>query len=374
MTPTRRRPYRSIPLLLLALTASASAQAAESYLKVIPGTALAWGAVNRMGEASDKIQKLAGIVQAPAVSVLDLVKKEKGVTKGLDEKGAAGVFGLPGKTEKDASVGAFFFAVADEKAFLGNFEVVKAGEKLSEIKLKTADATIYCLAMRGGYALIAPKSDRAAIEAALEAKQDVLPRWPAWSRGSPKTTPRWPALPPASSMPRERPARDSKKSKEGMAGAAEMAGLHSFLDVLDKAMEAAPHELSLALAGIRCDKQGTVCVIGRARLASGGLVSAAVATIPPVKESLLSGLPGGPFVVAAGGVGMPKLIDAYMDMAAGFMTSMKSLYGMSAQDVQSHEQRIARALPAGPFDKLSHEIGQAQRSYLQQHVLRVGRR
>ena len=57
--------------------------------------------------------------------------------KGLDEKGAAGFFVVPGKTEKDPAVGAVFVAVADEKEFLGNFEVVKAGEKISEVKLKT---------------------------------------------------------------------------------------------------------------------------------------------------------------------------------------------------------------------------------------------
>ena len=128
-----------------------------------------------MNEASDKIQKLAAIVQAPAVSVLEQIKKETGMVKGLDEKGAAGFFVVPGKTEKDASVGAVFVAVADEKEFLGNFEIVKAGEKISEVKLKTPErATIaIVLAMRNGYALIAPKSDRAALEAAVEAKQDI---------------------------------------------------------------------------------------------------------------------------------------------------------------------------------------------------------
>ena len=175
MTLTRRHLYGSFPLLLLALAAT-TARAADNYLKLIPGTALAWGAVNHMNEASDKIQKLAAIVQAPAVSVLEEIKKESGVTKGLDEKGAAGVFGVPGKTEKDASVGAFV-AVADEKEFLGNFEVVKAGEKISEVKLKTEHATrgdsIRLICFRNGYALMAAKSDRAALEAALNARQDI---------------------------------------------------------------------------------------------------------------------------------------------------------------------------------------------------------
>ena len=175
MILTQRHLFRFFSLLLSALAVATSARAADSYLKVIPSTALAWGAVNHMNEASDKIQKLAGIVQAPAVSVLDLLKTASGVAKGLDEKGAAGVFGVPGKTAKDASVGAVFVAISNEKEFLANFEVVKAGEKISEIKFKTpgGDTATHCLAMRNGYALFSPKSDRAALEAAIEAKQDI---------------------------------------------------------------------------------------------------------------------------------------------------------------------------------------------------------
>ena len=97
---------------------------------------------------------------------------------------------------------------------------------------------------------------------------------------------------------------------------------------------AAPKEISLAMAGIRCDKQGSIRIIGRARLVSGGLVSKAVAGIPPVTENLLAGVPGGPFVFAAGGVGIPKLADGYMNLATGFMKSMKSVYGMSAEDME----------------------------------------
>ena len=56
---------------------------------------------------------------------------------------------------------------------------MKAGDKISEIKITTKSpfggtlTANYCLAFRNGYALIAGESDRAAIEAALEAKQDI---------------------------------------------------------------------------------------------------------------------------------------------------------------------------------------------------------
>jgi len=98
--------------------------------------------------------------------------------------------------------------------------------------------------------------------------------------------------------------------------------------------EAAPMEISLAVAGIRCDKQGSIRVIGRARLVNGGLVSKVFATIPPVNEKLLSGVPGGSFVFAAGGVGVPKLVDAYMDLATGFMKKLNPVGGISAGDME----------------------------------------
>ena len=355
MTLTGRHLFRSLPLLLLTSVVALSAHAAETYLKVIPSTALAWGAVNHMSEASGKIQKLATVVQAPAVSALEEIKKETGLAKGLDEKGAVGQFGVPGKSENDASVGAFFVAVADEKEFLSNFEVVEAGEKISEVKVKTGLAgghdskavpedgrdskmkrashdasTTYCLSFRNGYALLARKSDRAAVEAAIGAKQSIAVEMAGLES--------WLAENDASVVgikyAAKYAAEELKKSKNNLGGGPEVAMVRSFIALYGKVVEAAPQEFSLLTAGIRCDKESSIRVVGRARLVNGGEVSKAVAEIPPVTENLLSGMPGGSFVLAAGGVGVPRLADGYMSLAAGLMTSMKSLYGMSAEDLQ----------------------------------------
>ncbi len=334
---TRRHPVRSFPLLLLALAATTSAQAADDYLNVIPSTALAWGAVNHINEASDKVQKLAAIVQAPAFSLLDQIKKGSGVAKGLDEKGAAGFFGVAGKTEKDASVGAVFVAVADEKAFLDNFEVVKAGDKISEVKPKTNantyHPTIY-LAIRNGYAVIADEKDRAAVEAAVEAKQDISAEMAGLESWLAENDANIVGTAAGIKYAAKYAGEELKKSKDGAASAVEMAALRPFLDLYGKALTAMPGEISLALAGIRCDKQGSTRVIGRARLVNAGEVSKAVTGIPPLTEKLFAAAPGGSFVFAAGGVGVPKLADGYMSLATGFMKSMKPVYGMSAEDLE----------------------------------------
>ena len=329
MTLIRRHPFRSIPLLLLALAATTSARAAGNYLKVIPSTTLVWGVVNHMNEASDKIQKLAAIVQAPAVNLLEKTKKEWGITKGLDEKGAVGAFTLPAKTGK-APADVFFVAVADYQEFLSNFEVAQAGDAITEIKCK--DKTSRLVAERFGYALIATKGDRAALEAALEAKQDIsaetagLESWLAENDATVVGTAA--GIKAGAQQARE----ELKKSKEGLNSAPDF--LISIQQAYDKILEATPSELALALGGIRCDKQCAIRVVGRARLVNGGEVSKAVAGIPPLAEKLFAAAPGGPFVLAAGGVGIPKLADAYLNLIAGFMKSMKSVYGMSAEDLE----------------------------------------
>lgn len=348
MTCTRRQFYRLFALMLLAL-ATTSAPAADNYLKVVPGTALAWGAVNHMKEASDKIQKLATLLQSPTSNVLDEMKREAGVSKGLDENGAAGFFVVPGKTEKDAVATAIFAAVADEKEFLGNFEVLSSDEKIREVKPKPEEdkpknapnvprrvrnTSTHCLAFSNGYALLAPKSDRAALEAALETKQDIsaeMTGWESWLTENDGTVVGTAA---GIKFAAKQASAELKKSKDNLGSGPELAVLHTFMDLYGKVLEVAPSELSLALGGVRCDKEGSIRLIGRARLIDGGQLSKAVATIQPVTENLLSGVPGGQFVVAAGGVGVPKLADGYMNLLMGFVKSMKTASGMSPEDME----------------------------------------
>ena len=162
-----------------------------------------------MSEANDKIQKTETIVHAPPVGRLDNTKKEWGVTKGLDESGAAGFIAMPGKTEKDKPQAVIFVAVADAKEFLSNFEVVKAGEPISEVKSQARDvgaargAATYCLAFRGGYALISARSDGRPCKRPSMRNKTFPPRRPVWNRGSPITTASRSLRRPASKWPAE---------------------------------------------------------------------------------------------------------------------------------------------------------------------------
>ena len=384
MTPIRRHLFRSFPILLL--LAATSAEAADNYLKVIPGTALAWGVVKNMTEANEKIQKLATIVQAPVTNLLEQIKTSPGLQKGLDEKGAAGFFVLPGKTEKDPIVTVYFVAVTDEKEFLGNFEVVKTTGKISEIRFKTEEVNppalggfkkavpatpspaTHCVAFRNGYALVAAKSDRIAVEAALDIQQDAaaemagLEAWLAENDGTVAGTAA------GIKYAAKQAGEELKKSKDSVGQGPDAAVLSSMLGFYGTALELGPKEISLALAGIRCDKQGSIRIIGRARLVGGGLVSKAVADLPPVKENLLSGVPGGPFAFAARGLGIPNLADGLMNLVVGFMKNMQLGVRVAFQGIGADGQRIDRGLQATSVNELRDENRQARRSDLQQHV------
>jgi hypothetical protein len=336
----------ALPLLLLALSA-VPAPAAEEYLKVIPSTALAWGVVNHMGPASAKIQKLAGVVGTPAPSPLDEFKNESGIRKGIDEQAAGGFFLLPGKTENDPVMPVAFVAIAGEKDFLANFKDV-SGEAIKEVTTKNLhpealpkggvphDGPSMFVGFRHGYALLTSDRFKAALEAALASKQDVsaettgLESWLAENDGTVVGTAAGIKYAAAQAAAELKKARDNDGSMPPEAAAL----IHNIMDLYGKAVQAAPSEISLAVAGIRYDQQGSIRVTGRARLTSGGQVAKVFAGIPPVKEKLLSAVPGGPFIIAAGGIGIPKLADSYTNLVMGFMKSMKSVYGMSDEDLE----------------------------------------
>jgi hypothetical protein len=343
-------------LLLLALPA-ASTQAAEGYLKLVPCTALAWGVTNHMSEGNEKLQKLGGIIGAPAGGPLDEFKKEFSITRGLDEKGPFGFFVLPGKTEKDPVLTVAFFAVESEKEFLGNFKVEKSGEQIKEINAKVENPNLppgavprpavrrrpggmggtstQCVCFRNGFAMLTSKKDKAALEATLAAKQDIsgemagFEPWLAENDGSVAGTAA------GIKYAAKQTAAELKTTRDHLMGPdPSMAVMRTFMDGYIKLLELAPSECSLALAGIRCDKQGSIRVLGRARLINGGVVSKAMIGLPPVAEKLLTGVPGGPFIFAAGGVGIPKLADGYLDLALSIMKGMKSVYGMSDEEIE----------------------------------------
>ena len=162
---------------------------------------------------------------------------------------------------------------------------------------------------------MSPKSDRAAVEAAVNSKQSVAAEMSGYETWLAENDACIVGTAAGIKFAAEQMRDAVKKSEAGGSAPPEIAELlKSFQKTYGNVLEAAPKEISLAMAGIRCDKQGAIRVIGRARLVQGGKVSKAVAELPPVNENLLGGVPGGPFVFAMAGIGIPGAMDAYVNL------------------------------------------------------------
>ncbi len=165
---------------------------------------------------------------------------------------------------------AVFVAVADEKEFLDNFNVVKSDEKIKEVNIKSQSAagsnhTTHCLAMLHGLAVISYKDERAAVEAAVNSKKSIAAEMSGYELWLAENDACVVATTAGIKCAAEE-IKDELKNSEGAGSAPpEMAELlKSFQKIYGNVLEAAPKEVSLAVAGIRCDKQGAIRVIARA--------------------------------------------------------------------------------------------------------------
>ncbi len=327
-------------VLFLALL-STWAAAADDAFKIVPGNALAWGAVNRSADADAKIQKLAAIVHAPAISVLDLVKQQVGAKGGIDDKGSAGFIVLPGKSDNEPGM-VFFVAVTDYKAFLGNFEVSKAGDAISEVKIGSEQLVV---AQREGYALIAAAKDRAALESAIQSKEAVaadvsdIGPWLAENDCSlVATTAGIKVFAKLASEQLEKMQKALSEAGANNAPGIDVAAIGPALDIYRQLIEGSSKEISRAALGLRVDKEGAIRLVVRAKLASGGEVAKSIAEISAPNNDLLEGIPGGSFVLAGGGISPGKMIERYMSFSTAILKSNQKMFGLNAEQAEKMQK------------------------------------
>lgn len=320
-----------VSAVVLAVLLGVSARAADDVLKIIPSNALAWGAVHRLAETDAKGQKIAELVQGQQFSVLDLLKNQASVQKGLDDKGSAGLIVMP-NTDKDENPTLVYFApVTNYKQFLENFNPEKTKEKVSEVQILGES---FVMANRGSFALIAKPSDRDALEAVLSAKTDVtgevagLESWLKENDGELVATSAGIKLFAAK-------VREALKKNEDMFADAGMQNpamnIKAMLDLYGKVIDAAEKEVSLAALGVRADKESTLRLVSRVRFAKGGQVERALGDVKLADGDLMAGLPGGPFVFAGAGTAPGSLTEALMGFSMNLIKGNPEIYGLNAE-------------------------------------------
>jgi hypothetical protein len=319
----------------------AAVAAVKSVLALVPSDALGFAVVKNLAEADAKVQKLAGLVGAPAISVLDKFKTESGMEKGVDEKGALVVI-LARASGDTAPLVVVGLPVTNFKQFLGQFEGAKADGEISE--MKTAAGTLF-LARRGGYAL-GTREGRKALEQVLGAKQSIaaevagIEPWLAANDAAFVGTRAGIALAAAQGRQQlEKLDKDFGKigkdfgtgGDANLASGDPLASMRMVLRFYGKVLEAAEKEVALAAVGVSADNQGTIRVKGRLRLLSGSQLGQSLGQLPPQRQDLLAGLPAGPFLVAFGAATPEHLMQQVVNLGVEFMKTNASMYGLSPE-------------------------------------------
>jgi hypothetical protein len=326
-----------------AAVAASDLSAVKKALASVPGDALGFVLVKNLTEADAKIQKLAAIVGAPAISLLGKVKEESGIKKGLDEKGTVVVMIVPGPREGQPTV-VMALPITDYKEFAEQLELASSDGSIAEFKPPQGPQML--AARRGGYALIGGTVDRSVLEKMLSARQSIaadaagIEPWLAENDAAFVGTRAGIVL--AAAQGRKALAKMDEqfgkidKDFGGPGGANlgsgdPMAGMRMILHFYGKLLDAADKELALAAVAVSVDAQGAVRVKGRLRLQSGSQFGQSLGEIQPQRQDLLAGLPGGPFFVAFGAA-MPKsLMRQLTDVGLDFMKTNASIYGLSPE-------------------------------------------
>jgi hypothetical protein len=317
--------------------------AVKNVLALVPSDALGFGVIKNLTGADAKVQKLAGLVGAPAISVLDKFKTESGMDKGVDEKGALVVILVRASGDAPPLVVAGL-PVTDFKQFLGQFEGAKADGEISDIK--TAKGAQFFVARRGGYALLAQRDGRKALEQVLGAKQSIaaevagIEPWLAANDAAFVATRAGITL--AADQGRQQLEKLDKDFGKigkdfGTGGDANLlsgdplASMRMVLRFYGKVLEAAEKEVALAAVGVSADDQGTLRVKGRLRLLGGSQLGQSLGQIQPQRQDLLAGLPGGPFLLAFGAATPEPLMRQVVNLGVEFMTMNAAMYGLSPE-------------------------------------------
>jgi hypothetical protein len=318
---------------------AAATAAVKNLLAIIPSDTLGFGLVNNIAAADAKLQKFTATVGVPAVSLRELIKNDSpGLDKGLDEEGPLAVIVLPG-SEGKALAAALVLPVKDYKDVVEQLKLEKSDGGIAEFQPPKGAAGL--AAKRGDFLLIAEKPDRGALEKLLNSKESIaaeaapLVPWLAGNEASLVATRA--GIVRASEQFRKQLAKilhDFGGPPEGPAFGDPIATMRTTLHYYGKVLEAAEQEVALAAAGVSADRQANVRMRGRLRFLPTSQFGKSLGQVPPQRQDLLAGLPGGPLLLAAGGATPELLVRQVLGLGAEFMKLSAAQYGLTPDQAE----------------------------------------
>lgn len=303
----------SVLCLVLGL-ASALAQARDGVLNAIPSDAIGFAVLHNLTDASRSIDDMSKLVQAPAPDLLSLAKKMTGLQKGLDEQGDLAIV----VTSIDpAPKRVVLVPVANFADFFAALQVKEPATGVVEIQLAGAPMLA---GRKGGYAALAPATDRDALEQFLASTENLatdasLAAWLDANQASVVVTSQGikQLIPKLTSGIRA--LQTQLRQTGGEQGQSAADAFNLYLDLFT----AAEPEVEQLSVGLRIDSAQTVDLAKRVQFTPGGAWAQWAATAEPATEDLLAGLQAGPFVVAAGGVIPPGTMEHMMKFSVQMM-------------------------------------------------------
>jgi hypothetical protein len=309
----------TLPLVMSVLCfvvqlAAARAQAAGA-LDVVPQDALAFAVIHDLADASAVVDDVATLVQAPAPDLLAKVQQAIGLQKGIDDHGDVVVV----LTSVDPTPKYLILTpVADFAEFYSAFDVTEPSNGAVEVQLA---GTPTLVGRKGGYAAMAPTSQREALERYIAdethlASDDSLAAWLDANQASVVLTARgaktlFPKL-----------IDGIRVAQAGLLAAGPNGKTASdALNMYIAAFTAAQAEVEQLALGLRIDSARTVALVKRVQFVPGGSWATAVADVKAADGDPLAGLPAGPFIVAGGGVFPGKALDRLMTFSVEMMKS-----------------------------------------------------
>lgn len=329
---------RVLSVLCLLLGLPSVLVRAESVLDAIPPDVIGFAVVHNLTDASRSIDNVAKLVQAPAPDLLSQAKNMTGVEKGLDEQGDAAIVLI---SVDPTPKGVVLVPVADFADFCAALGVEQPDTGIVNAHMVGKETLV---GRKGNYAVIAPASDRDALEQLLGATTNLstdaaVAAWLDANQVSFVVTPHGMQQLLPKLTDGIRAAQENLRQVQAEQGQIAADALNMYLDFFT----AVQSEVDRFGVGLQIDSAQNIDVVKHVRFAPGGACAQWAANAKPAAEDLLAGLPADPYVAAIGGVMPQGAIESLMKFSVKMMQS-QPMFNLSAEQAQEYADISTEAM------------------------------
>jgi hypothetical protein len=343
-------------ICLLTATSAARAQTNLDALKVVPASADGFVIIAKLSDLDKKASVLAQRLNVPAVSIFEFAKQMAGVGDGINRNGSAVLIAFAPMGETPVAVVAIPVSKFDAVA-----KSVGAGDAVDGIhSFQLAGGIDAVMAKKGNFALVAQADQREHLIKTLKSEQNILDKA--------KSIERWIAAQDVAAVVLESAVKGLAKKvfesiPEEVPGLPEdqAKAIKVQVDWARGMAKAASEELTHLALGATMDLEQNVHLTFQVGFVKGGGFSKANSDQP--KESPLTGLPSGPYIIAFGSAFRPESMQKLMSVNVELS---KTAYNLSDVDAKELEMAMAstvqglRAMSVGfqsPGEKTSFVDG-----------------